>query len=212
MTLPRPPSGNAPQHRWLPFAVALAWSIGASASPRVGLWPALGGNAIVLGSLVLALEWVALRGLLKLMALPLLAGLLVGVGMTLATYPLYRLLPRLAPQMTRDTVRLYTMLGPPLPASLALVPVVVGEEIVWRGVVQGGLMRRFGTSRAVLFGAIVYALAQSPVRSPVLVFTALVCGLAWGRLRATTSSLVATMVAHLLWSEVVFLFAPLSRT
>ncbi|HVZ88678.1 MAG TPA: CPBP family intramembrane glutamic endopeptidase [Polyangia bacterium] len=172
----------------------------------------MGGTAITLGILGVALEWSSLRGLLKLRPLPLSAGLLVGVGMTLATYPLYRLLPMLAPQMARDTVRLYARLGPSSLLSLALVPAVVGEEVVWRGVIQGSLVRRFGNATAVPLGAVVYALAQIPVRSPVLVFAALVCGLAWGSLRAMANSLIATIVAHLLWSEVLFLFVPLART
>jgi membrane protease YdiL (CAAX protease family) len=210
VTRPRPPSGNAPQHRWLPFAVALAWFVSASASARLGLWPTLGGTAIALGILGLALEGASLRSLLTLRPRPLLAGLLVGVGMTLLTYPLYRLLPLLAPEMARDTVRLYVRLGPLSLSSLVLVPAVVGEEIVWRGVVQGALVRRFGTPTAILLGAVVYAVAQSPVGSPVLVLAALVCALAWGTLAARTNTLIAPIVAHLLWSEVVLLFVPLA--
>lgn len=209
---PRPLSGDAPRHRWLPFVLVPAWIVGASASARVGLWLAVGGTAIVLGLLGLALEWTSLRPLLKVTPSVVVAGLLVGVGMIVATYPLYRLLLLLVPQIARDTVRLYLRLGAPSPSSLALVPSVVGEEVVWRGVIQGALVHRFRTSTAVVFGAIVYALAQSPVGSPVLVFAALICGLVWGSVRATTNSLIAAIVAHLLWSGAVLLLVPLAPT
>ena len=45
--------------------------------------------------------------------------------------------------------------------------------------------------------------------SPVLVAVAFFCGLAWGTLRATTASLVPTLVAHLLWDVLVLLWLPL---
>jgi membrane protease YdiL (CAAX protease family) len=37
----------------------------------------------------------------------------------------------------------------------------------------------------------------------------LLCGLAWGTLRATTGSLVPSLLAHLVWDVMVFLCLPL---
>ena len=89
------------------------------------------------------------------------------------------------------------------------MPVILGEELVWRGVVQAALVRRLGPWRGVTLAAVAYALAHAPLGSPVLVVVAFLCGLAWGALRATTSSLVPTLVAHLVWDLLVLLWLPL---
>jgi membrane protease YdiL (CAAX protease family) len=61
----------------------------------------------------------------------------------------------------------------------------------------------------VTLAALAYALAHAPAGSPLLVAIALLCGLAWGTLRATTSSLVPSLLAHLVWDVLVFLWLPL---
>ena len=94
-------------------------------------------------------------------------------------------------------------------AAIALGPVIVGEELVWRGVVQAALVRRLGPWAGVTVAAVAYALVLVPLGSPVMVAAALLCGLFWGTLRITTASLVPTLVAHLLWDGVVLLWLPL---
>jgi hypothetical protein len=91
---------------------------------------------------------------------------------------------------------------------MALVPVILGEELVWRGVVQGALARQAGARWAILLGTLLYALAHAPLGSPVLVATAFSCGLAWSGLRHVTAGLVAPLVAHLIWDEMVLLVVP----
>jgi membrane protease YdiL (CAAX protease family) len=97
---------------------------------------------------------------------------------------------------------------------MALVPVILGEELVWRGVVQGALARQVGARQvggerwAILLGTLLYALAHAPLGSPVLVATAFSCGLAWSGLRHVTAGLVAPLVAHLIWDEMVLLVVP----
>ena len=83
---------------------------------------------------------------------------------------------------------------PVVVASMARVPIIVGEERVWRG---------------VALAAVVYAQVHVPLASPVLVAAGFVCGLAWGTLRAMTASLVPALVAHLLWNMVVLVWLPL---
>ncbi len=67
-----------------------------------------------------------------------LLGAAAGGVMAAATYLLYPVLARLAPFIATDTARLYAAFRapPPVIASLALAPVILGEELVWRGVVQ----------------------------------------------------------------------------
>ena len=131
--------------------------------------------------------------------------------MAVATYLLYPLFARIVPVIATDTAQLYAAFRAPsfVVASVALVPVIVGEELVWRGVVQASLVERLGSWRGVALAAVVYALVHAPLGSPVLVAVAFFCGLAWGTLRATTSSLVPTLVAHLLWDVLVLLWLPL---
>ena len=142
---------------------------------------------------------------------PRLAIISLGGLMVAVTYLLYPVLARLAPFIATDTVRLYSAFRPPslVIASVALTPVILGEELVWRGVVQTVLVRRFRAWGGVTLAAVAYALAHAPLGSPVLVIVALLCGLFWGALRATTSSLVPTLVAHLVWDFLVLLWLPL---
>lgn len=76
---------------------------------------------------------------------------------------------RTLPFIASDTARLYAAFRAPslVVAAIALVPVVAGEELVWRGIVQTSLVRRFGTWRGVSLAAFVYALVLVPLGSPV---------------------------------------------
>ena len=131
--------------------------------------------------------------------------------MAAVTYLLYPVLARFAPFIATDTARLYAAFRAPslLIASVALAPVVLGEELVWRGAVQAAPVRRLRPWGGVTLAAAAYALAQAPLGSAVLVLVAFLCGLFWGALRAATSSLVPTLVAHLVWDLLVLLWLPL---
>ncbi|MBK6847768.1 MAG: CPBP family intramembrane metalloprotease [Proteobacteria bacterium] len=120
----------------------------------------------------------------------LLLGATAGGLMVAATYLLYPLLARLLPLIATDAAQLYAAFRAPslVVASIALVPVIVGEELVWRGVVQTSLVQRLGPWRGVALAALLYALVHVPLGSPLLVAVAFGCGLAWGALRATHES------------------------
>jgi membrane protease YdiL (CAAX protease family) len=140
-----------------------------------------------------------------------LLGAAAGGLMAAATYLLYPTArAHLAVHRHRHE-RLYAAFRAPslVVASVALVPVIVGEELVWRGVVQTSLVERLGRLERRRAGGVLYALVHVPLGSPVLVAVALFCGLAWGALRATTASLVPPLVAHLLWDVLVLLWLPL---
>ncbi|MBC8131903.1 MAG: CPBP family intramembrane metalloprotease [Deltaproteobacteria bacterium] len=190
-----------------------AWALGAAVSTRLGLWVGLGCTAMVLGAAVSAREWAYLRHLLRPRAWHVVAGLLVGVGMTVATKLLYLPVADGLPVVARDVAYLYGKLseGGPLRWHLAvvLVPVILGEEVVWRGLVQGAAERRCGAALAVPLAASMYALAHAPVGSPSLVAAAFFCGLVWGTLRAFTGGLLAPLLAHLLWDAMILLVSPL---
>ena len=207
-------SGSAiPASRWVAPAMVVAWVAGAWLSRTIGAWLGLGCTALVLAAWVLAREGASVRALLRPRASALGAGLVAGVGMTVASKLLYAPLSSRIPLIASDVARLYGQIGAGSAISsftraMALVPVILGEELVWRGVVQGALARRMGGWWAILLGTLLYGLAHAPLGSPVLVATALSCGLAWGGLRHVTAGLVAPLVAHLIWDEMVLLVVP----
>lgn len=195
----------------LALACVVGWVIAAASTGPLGIWPAIGGTAVALGVTVIVFDRPAARSLLQASPRLIFLGAAAGAVMAAATYLLYPVLARLAPFIATDTARLYAAFRAPslLIASVALGPVVLGEELVWRGLVQAALVRRLGPWGGVTLAAATYALAHAPLGSPVLVIVALLCGLFWGTLRATTSSLVPTLVAHLVWDLLVLLWLPL---
>lgn len=195
----------------LALACVVVWLAAAASTGLVGIWVAIGGTAAALGLAVLLFDRPASTALLQPSPKLIVLGTAAGGVMAAATYLLYPLLSRILPFIATDTAQLYTAFRAPslVVASVALVPVIVGEDLVWRGVVQASLVQRLGAWRGVALAAVVYALVHAPLGSPVLVAVAFLCGLAWGTLRATTTSLVPTLVAHLLWDALVLLWLPL---
>jgi membrane protease YdiL (CAAX protease family) len=195
----------------LAVASIIVWLAAAASTGRLGLWTAIGGAAVSLGVAILLLDRPAPAALLQPSARRVLLGAVAGAAMAAATYLLYPLMIRVAPFVATDTAALYAAFRAPsyILASVALVPIIVGEELVWRGVVQTALLPRAGTAGAVLLAAAVYGLVHAPLGSPVLVAAAFCCGLVWGALRAATGSLVPSLVAHLLWDALVLFWWPL---
>jgi membrane protease YdiL (CAAX protease family) len=210
---PSESSAVAPSTVPLALGCVALWLAAAASTRLLGIWLSIGGAAVVLGTAVLALDRTASSATLRPSPLLLMIGAVVGGLMTGATYLLYPGLVTIAPSIARDTAFLYAAFRAPslAVASLALAPVILGEELVWRGVVQNALVRRLGPSLGVSLAAVAYALAHAPLGSPVLVLAALLCGLCWGALRVASGSLVPTLVAHLLWDALVLLWLPLDR-
>lgn len=193
----------------LALGAAAAWLAAAAAARWLGIWLALGGTAVALGAAVLALDASARTGLRPTPA-RVLVGAAAGVALAAATHLAFAVLGGIEPWIARDTALLYAAFrAPPGPgASLLLAPIVLGEELVWRGAVQGALSRRLGPAAGVPLAALGYALAHVPLGSPVLPLVAGGCGLVWGALRAATGSLVPPLVAHLAWDLLVLLWLP----
>ena len=128
----------------------------------LGIWRAIGGAAVALGVAVLLFDRPASTALLQPSPRLVLLGAAAGGLMVAATYLLYPVLARIVPFIATDTAQLYAAFRAPslVVASVALVPVILGEELVWRGVVQaslvdhlGALERRRAGSRRVCAGA-----------------------------------------------------------
>jgi membrane protease YdiL (CAAX protease family) len=203
---------SRPVVNWALFlGVVLAWTSASLASNSVGIWPAIGSVALILGALMIYVERTVCLRLLRPTWGGVALGIVVGGVMTLATHLMYPIAVSVVPQVSVDTAQLYEAFRTPSMwvTTLCLVPVIVGEELVWRGVIQTQLSQRFGTINAVWLAAGAYTVVQVPVGSPVLLLAAFSCGLMWGALRAKTGSLVSVLVAHVLWDVIVLLWIPL---
>lgn len=144
-------------------------------------------------------------------AASLIAGLAVGLVMSLATWWLYPVSVSVFPPIQTEVETLYALLRQapgPVRALPLLFLVVAAEELVWRGVAIDLFSKSFGPWRAMLFSALLYVLPQLALRSPLLIIVAFLCGLLWGSLRVRTRGLAAPLIAHLVWDILVFVMYP----
>jgi membrane protease YdiL (CAAX protease family) len=195
----------------LPIACVVVWIVAAAVARAIGVWLAIGGAAIALGLAVWAVDRTRARQLLRPTVGLIIVGAAAGGAMTVVTHLLYPEVARHFPSVRADVATLYVAFRAPslAVAALALGPVVIGEELVWRGAVQTALVMRFGRRVGVLLAAMTYALAHAAIGSALLVVVALLCGIVWGALRAASRSLLPPLVAHLVWDVLVLLWLPL---
>lgn len=85
-----------------------------------------------------------------------------------------------------------------------------GEELLWRGLLQGGLEAKHGPLRAFLLAAALYTGVHVFSFNPMLIIAAAVCGAYWGLLWLFFRSPLLNMVSHTLWDIAVFLVFPFS--
>jgi len=187
------------------------WLLGALAARWVGTWPGIGGAAVVLGCVVAAACRSEVAGWLR----PTLRGLLLGVAAgALQLGVVYALFPALATaapgvrHLAAGVYRLFASGG--LLGVIALPLVLVAEELVWRGLVQGVLTRRI-REPGWAATAVVYAAAHAPAAGLLLPALALPCGLYWGLLRRLAGGLFPPLVCHLVFDTAVLLLFPLVR-
>ena len=204
-------SDREPRSASLALACVVVWLAAAASAGPLGIWPAIGGAAVALGVAVLLFDRPAATALLRPSPRLVLLGAAAGGLMAAATYLLYPVLARLVPFIATDTARLYAAFRAPSPvvasrrararhrrrgAGLARRRAGFARPTPW------SLERRHAGSGRVCARARASRLA-GPGGGRVL------CGLAWGTLRATTASLVPSLVAHLLWDVLVLLWLPL---
>lgn len=226
---------------------ALVWFAAGLSARWFGIWPALGGAAVVLGAWALLVDASGVRSRFapgrRSLTRGLALGLVTGAVTAAATYLLYPVVVAAAPWLAAQADALYDAFRAPsaLVVALALVPIVVGEELVWRGVVQGAVARRhearrtearrtearqteawptearrtgawpIGAWRTAVLTAALYALAGAAVGSTLLVLVSFGLGLVWSLVRGWSGSLVAPIVAHVTWNVVVLIWLPLDR-
>lgn len=94
--------------------------------------------------------------------------------------------------------------------AFAIVVISAAEEIVWRGMVTSLLEPRFGSRRAWIVSALLYAAAGLPTLwalggggaglNPILVIAALAGGLLWGGMTRKFGRLTPAVLSHALFT------------
>lgn len=140
-------------------------------------------------------------------------GLGVGVVMTAGTYASFAVVERIWPPLAGHVGGLYHDAHKEnlAFAMVATVAAAVAEEVLWRGPLLGILRRRVGLRGAAAISLVTYVLACSGSRSVIVVLAAVVCGAIWLAVRLWTRSIVAPLVAHLIWTTVVVHLLPVTR-
>lgn len=134
-------------------------------------------------------------------------GILLGVTLVLSAWALARWLMPPGAIEHAWLLRVALLLGgtSSAAASVGLVAIAAGEELVWRGWVQTELGARLGR-RGWMLGALLYAAAHAGTLvtlrddaaglNPLVLLGALGCGLCWAFLRERTGRLLPGMFSH----------------
>ena len=210
-----------PRKHSLLFALALlAWCLSFAILARYGTWSTFAVVGVVLAILLLRVRAVPLA-LLRPSAVNVGTGLLVGLVMVVGTHWVYGWLSALVPGVRVAMGQLLHLLnveGFSASQRASLVVLIAScEEVLFRGSLPSDSDRAALTLRApngrqlarVTFLAALYACTTAPLGSPLLASCAFLCGTLWGALRIMTRSLVAPILAHVVWDLGVLLVWPL---
>lgn len=96
-------------------------------------------------------------------------------------------------------------IAPALGLALLILPIIPGEEIVWRGAVMLPLAQKWGRIAGVVLAALMFAAAHLTLGSVPLLLAAVALGAFWGFITLWTRSLVPALLCHLIW-DVMLLY------
>jgi membrane protease YdiL (CAAX protease family) len=205
----------------LGLAIA-AWLLGFVILRDHGTWIPFGFMGPALAALALWSD-APTRGLLRPSFAQTGVGIAAGLLMVALTHAAYALAAPLLGAASAETIRLYELFRmsevPSAARAALLVLIASSEEVLFRGalldrpagLVQEGRLRRRGDLPRVLASAAGYTLAMSSLGSGLLMVCAFGCAVLWGGLRVATRSLVAPIIAHVVWDLGVLVVWPLAR-
>jgi len=84
-----------------------------------------------------------------------------------------------------------------------------GEEIFWRGFLQGRLEKKLGLIPGAAAATLVYGGVHVFSGNVMLILAALVAGAFWGAMYAWKHDLMALIVSHAFWSAFIFAVIPI---
>jgi len=145
-------------------------------------WIPIGLAAIIVSAAIVSAGRPDVRELFRPSRSRILIGLLGAAIMLAATYGFFPLVARRVPALALETGNLYaTFLTGRWTVAILLfvIPVIVAEELMWRGAFQEWIAQRLPASRLaiIVLAAAGYAIAHLPLGSPLLVAIAFLCGL-----------------------------------
>ncbi|MGH7295203.1 MAG: lysostaphin resistance A-like protein [Polyangiaceae bacterium] len=200
-------------------------------SGSLAFWVLAGGPTVLLA--VVAVAWARREGLLREWLAPrwgdFSRGVVAAVLLFGVSWAFTKIVVPVGSPREIWLVSLYGQIGDPrvLQAraplvGAAILVVVLGEELVWRGLVTQLLADRVGTRTAWIWAAVLYALAYVPtawsLRSgtgsgagldPLLPVAALGAGLLWGAMARSFGRLAPGILAHALFDWAVVMMFPL---
>jgi len=138
-----------------------------------------------------------------------------GLGSAAGLYAIFqvgdRMARRIMPAGDREIAGIYQLrTAAPREAIAAALALVIGpgEELFWRGLVQRGLMRRFGRARGTLLASSIYGGIHLVSANLTLTGAAATAGLYWGALYALDQRMAPMIISHVSWDIWIFLIAP----
>jgi membrane protease YdiL (CAAX protease family) len=138
-----------------------------------------------------------------------------GLGSAAGLYVIFQIGDRMARQIMpagdREIAGIYALrTAAPRPAIAAALALVIGpgEELFWRGLVQRGLMRRYGRIRGTLIASSIYGTVHLVSANLTLTGAAATAGIYWGTLYAREQRLAPLIISHVSWDIWIFLIAP----
>ncbi len=181
-------------------AQAAAWW--AVASRRGSVWTTVGAVNVATAVVAAAIRPPVVSGSVG-PATAIVAGLVTGVALYVATAAFVALVGRRWRAFTDDAVSIYANRDDSMSAVqlITIGVVAAAEELFWRGVAQPELARRFGDAA---LGAVVtlaaYAGVDAFARNRAILAGALVGSAAWGALAWWTGGVLASALAHAGWT------------
>jgi membrane protease YdiL (CAAX protease family) len=147
------------------------------------------------------------------------AHVVLGAASAAALYATFefgdRFARRYVPSGQRDIAEIYALrdLRPRGEIAARLVTVIgPAEELFWRGLVQSGLMARYGRWRGAALAAAAYGGVHMVTGNFTLFGAAGIAGTHWCVLYAAGVPLGALIVSHQLWDVWIFLVQPTGAT
>jgi len=195
------------------LGVAAAAFTATFGGPRPKFWSRMTWTALTLGGFAFGTSREARKTRIRGRDVPL--GL-ASAGTLYLTFKLGdRFARRFVPAGDREIREIYSLrtIRPREEIALRLATVIgPAEEVFWRGLVQGGLERRFGRWPGAALATASYGGVHLVARNFTLLGAAGVAGLHWSLLRALRMPLGALIVSHVAWDIWIFLVQPTGET
>jgi membrane protease YdiL (CAAX protease family) len=189
------------------LATVIGWRIAATRGASV--WLTMGVVNGVIGALALATgrvtaasrvdPWVALG-----------VGIASGCALYGATVA-FVLVARRWPVFDRHVAEIYSLGGGlSVPVAVLLVAAIYapGEEVFWRGLVQGRFAAAWSTGWGAAAAWLAYVAAETASGSLAVVVAAVVAGGAWTALAVWTGGVIAAAACHVVWTGAMVVWPP----